>query len=309
MTKIDQRFHQFSPAPVYNTKAVVQRTGVPADTLRAWERRYGVPRPSRTEGRHRSYSDRDVALISWLREQTDAGLSISQAVALLESDVPVTFPFLQAQAKVAALADLRRECAAALLGFDSFRADAILSQALSLYPLETVCLELLQPLLIEAGDGWHDGSVSIAQEHAVSAFVRSKVAAFYGGAITNSNRGALLLACGPGERHDIGLLMLALFLSRRGWRVTYLGADVPGDELIRAASQLSPRLVALSASLPETSSACAAILGGLAALAAAPLVGYGGAAFLDPASRGALPGHYLGDNALLACSTIERLLS
>ncbi|HEY1017331.1 MAG TPA: MerR family transcriptional regulator [Herpetosiphonaceae bacterium] len=307
MSKIDQRFQQFSAAPVYNTKAVVQRTGVPADTLRAWERRYGVPNPRRTEGRHRSYSDRDVALISWLREQTDAGLSISQAVALLESDVPVSFPFIHAASKAASLAELRRQCAAALLDFDSVRADAALTEALGIYPLETVCLELLQPMLTEAGHGWRAGSVSIAQEHATSAFVRSKVAAFYGAAITNSNRGALLLACGPGERHDIGLLMLALFLSRRGWRIAYLGADVPGDEVIRATLQLAPRLVALSANQAETRAACEPILHELAALSV--LSGYGGAAFLDPAARSDFPGTYLGDNALLACSTIETLLS
>ena len=85
----------------------------------------------------------------------------------------------------ASLAELRRQCASALLAFDSVRADAVLTQALSLYPLETVCLELLETMLVEAGHGWSDGSVSIAQEHALSAFVRSKVASFYGAAITS----------------------------------------------------------------------------------------------------------------------------
>src|SRR3712207_6237971 len=71
--------------PVYNTRAVVQRTGVPADTFRAWERRYGLPAPARTEGNQRLYSDRDIATIAWLRDQTRAGLTISQAVRLYQS--------------------------------------------------------------------------------------------------------------------------------------------------------------------------------------------------------------------------------
>ncbi|NJL05538.1 MAG: MerR family transcriptional regulator, partial [Chloroflexaceae bacterium] len=76
---------QFSDIPIYNTKAVSQETGVPADTFRAWERRYGVPRPHRTEGGHRLYSERDIAVIRWLRDRTAEGMTISQAVALMIS--------------------------------------------------------------------------------------------------------------------------------------------------------------------------------------------------------------------------------
>ena len=74
---------QFSTAPVFNTKAVARETGVPADTFRAWERRYGMPRPQRTPGGHRLYSERDIAIIRWLRDRTDEGVNISHAVLLL----------------------------------------------------------------------------------------------------------------------------------------------------------------------------------------------------------------------------------
>jgi DNA-binding transcriptional MerR regulator len=66
-------FSRLATRPVYNTRAVVLRTGVPADTFRAWERRYGIPSPVRTDGNQRLYSDRDVALIAWLRDQTRTG--------------------------------------------------------------------------------------------------------------------------------------------------------------------------------------------------------------------------------------------
>src|SRR3954471_22159999 len=78
-------FERLSAEPIYNTRAVVQRTSVPADTFRAWERRYGVPVPIRTPGNQRLYSERDIATIAWLRDQTSEGMTISQAVALLHS--------------------------------------------------------------------------------------------------------------------------------------------------------------------------------------------------------------------------------
>src|SRR5512138_3226895 len=85
---------QFSTAPVFNTKAVARETGVPADTFRAWERRYGVPRPQRTAGGHLLYSERDIAMIRWLRDRTNDGVNISHAVMLLSNilDTPVAEP-------------------------------------------------------------------------------------------------------------------------------------------------------------------------------------------------------------------------
>src|SRR6476620_6848293 len=78
-------FERLSAEPIYNTRAVVRRTGVPADTFRAWERRYGVPSPLRTAGNQRLYSERDIRIITWLREQTAVGLTISQAIHLMRS--------------------------------------------------------------------------------------------------------------------------------------------------------------------------------------------------------------------------------
>src|ERR671920_885159 len=103
---------QLSASPVFNTKAVARETGVPADTFRAWERRYGVPRPQRTAGGHRLYSERDIATIRWLRDRTAEGLTISQAVRLLESDdareevtpQPAAWPMLEEQLVEALLA-------------------------------------------------------------------------------------------------------------------------------------------------------------------------------------------------------------
>src|SRR4028118_854769 len=120
-----------STTPLYNTKLVVGETGVPADTFRAWERRYGLPRPQRGEGGQRLYSERDIATIRWLRDRTSEGLTISQAVALLESEADAPHVTDQPRSHEALRADLIQ----ALLHFDAPTADLILSEAFALYAL------------------------------------------------------------------------------------------------------------------------------------------------------------------------------
>ena len=138
MTNSSRFLQSCSTTPMYNTKLVVGETGVPADTFRAWERRYGLPRPQRGEGGQRLYSERDIATIRWLRDRTNEGLTISQAVALLElesettaaSDQPRSFDVLQG------------ELLQALLRFDATAADGILSESFALYALDTVCVNI-----------------------------------------------------------------------------------------------------------------------------------------------------------------------
>ncbi len=299
--KVADQFSTYSIEPIYNTKAVVQRTTVPADTLRAWERRYGVPSPQRTTSGHRSYSERDIALINWLRQQTESGLSISQAVSLLETDTQPT-------SESTALDTLRSECLEALLAFDQQQADEIINRATMLYPIEHVCIELFQALLYTVGAGWHNRTISVAQEHAVSAYVQVRLGALMHMAQVSSPRGHIMLACAPGEQHDIGLQMVALFLLRRGWKVTYLGSNLPGDDLINTVQTVQPQLLGLSAATAESRAIALVVLRALAQLPNAPVLGYGGYAFSDAASRVEIPGAYLGATALAACEKIEQLL-
>lgn len=304
MNRTAEPFMRFDDEPIYNTKAVVQRTGISADTLRAWERRYGVPQPRRTSGRHRAYSERDLALITWLHAQVEQGVTISQAVAMLDKHhSSVLAPDINQQKT---LTQLQSECLSALLSYDTVYADHALSQAFSMYPVETVCLELIQPMLVQIGNGWHSGTVSIAQEHAATAFIRTKLAALITQAHTNSQRGFILLAAAPHEHHDLGLMMVGLFLLRRGWKIVYLGSDLPGDELITTVQHLQPDLVAIGATTYESRALAAVLLDAIAHLPNPPILGYGGIAFntVTPDLRG----HFLGKNALEACNIIEALL-
>src|SRR5689334_20266143 len=123
---------QLSTSPVFNTKAVARETGVPADTFRAWERRYGVPRPQRTAGGHRLYSERDIAIVRWLRDRTDEGVNISHAVLLLTDTLDaaaISMPSGSNEAR--AVGQLIDEIIQALMNFDSAQADQILSEAFS----------------------------------------------------------------------------------------------------------------------------------------------------------------------------------
>jgi DNA-binding transcriptional MerR regulator len=228
-------FSRLPSAPVYNTRAVVQRTGVPADTFRAWERRYGLPMPARTAGNHRLYSDRDIATIAWLRDQTEAGLTISQAVRLFRQragDVPATDITLPLSEQTPdddpdpRMSRFAAEAVEALVGYDALAASRVIEEALALLPLEEVCLHVLQPALYEIGRRWERGEVEVSAEHFASAFVIRRLGALFNLSQPEAGRGPVVAACLEGELHEIGLLLTCLFLSRRGVKILYLGPNL-----------------------------------------------------------------------------------
>ena len=297
----------FSTQPVFNTKAVARETGVPADTFRAWERRYGIPRPQRTEGGHRLYSDRDIAIIRWLRDRTAEGLNISQAVQLLQSAGESGAGTVEVEARA-----IERLCEAlvlALTTFDAVGAERSLGEAFALYPFEDVLIGLVQPAMVQIGERWHRGEINVATEHFATQFVRRKLAGLLNIFDASAQRATIIVGCAPGELHDLGTLMIALFLVRRGWHVVYLGAQVPLADLIAAVRRLKPALVCLSAATVET--AAPLIENGRTLLNAAPDMrfGYGGRAFnLHPELRVAMPGMFLGQDAREVANTIADVL-
>lgn len=239
---------QYATTPLYNTRLVVSATGVPADTFRAWERRYGIPAPQRGAGGQRLYSERDIATIRWLRERTSEGLTISQAIALLRSETERSGASDQPRSHEQLVDELLQ----ALLRFDAPEADDVLSEAFAIYSVEKVCTEIIQPTLVQIGELWHRGAASVAQEHFATQFLRRKILALLNIYDVTDGRATILAACAPGEHHDLGLLLLALVLVRRNYRVVFLGADVPAEALLQAAAQLQPEVVCLSATTAHT---------------------------------------------------------
>lgn len=302
---------QFSTAPVFNTKAVARETGVPADTFRAWERRYGTPRPQRTPGGHRLYSERDIAIIRWLRDRTDEGVNISHAVLLLTNTLDTaatSMPPGNDQAR--AIGQLIGEIVQALINFDSTQADQILSEAFSIYPFEQVLLDLVQPAMIDIGERWHRGEINVAVEHFATQFVRRKLAGLLSIFEGNAAGATVVVGCAPGELHDLGALLSALFLVRRGWHVIYLGPQVPLFDLLETVQSLKPNMVCLSASTTETALELIPVARGLTEAHPQVHFGYGGRAFnISPELRHSMPGTFLGHDARELVDTAGQLLS
>jgi methanogenic corrinoid protein MtbC1 len=208
-------------------------------------------------------------------------------------------------------ATVRADILRALLAFDVGRAEAVLAEAFALYSVEDVCLHVFEPLLIEVGDRWHAGELSVAEEHYITAFIRARLFALLDAYQRAGTAGPLvLLACAPDEWHEVGILLVSVFLARRGVAVRYLGPNLPLDALATLVGQHQPAVVALSAQSRET----AHKLRGAARLLTAgppphPRLVFGGQAFNnDPALRDGMDGIYVGPGATAAAEAIASLV-
>jgi MerR family transcriptional regulator, light-induced transcriptional regulator len=302
-----------SDTPLYNIAAVVQRTGVPATTIRAWERRYDYPKPHRDDDGQRLYSERDVQTISWLLDQTRHGVAISRAVDMLRSGhartdgALVQTPPRGGRSFPAVRADLGQ----ALLALDADRADDVLTEAFTLFSVEDVCLQVLQPLLIDIGDRWHAGELSVAEEHYATSFVRARLFGLLQAYQPSHTRGPVVFtACAPDEWHEVGILIVSVFLARRGLSVRYLGPNLPLEGLAAIVGRHHPAAVVLSAQSQETARklrrAAQAVQEGPPPH---PRVVFGGQAFnSDPRLRTSIEGTYVGPDAAAAADAIASLV-
>jgi DNA-binding transcriptional MerR regulator len=215
-----------------------RRVGVPVESLRAWERRYGLVAPSRTRGGFRLYGEDDVARVLAMRSHLDAGLSAAQAARLsLAEDAAVT----AAPAPVADASGL----VAALDRFDETGAQRALDRLLAALTLDVVLRDVVVPYLHDLGERWERGQASVAQEHFASNLLRGRLMAL----ARSWDRGSgprALLACAEGDLHDLPLLGFGLVLREHGWRISYLGADTPVASVVQAARTLAPDAVVVS---------------------------------------------------------------
>jgi methanogenic corrinoid protein MtbC1 len=256
----------YDDAPVYTIKTVVHVTSITPATLRAWERRYGVLEPGRSEGGYRLYSERDIATLIWLKNQVDSGVAISRAVALLEMhhqageepELKVRLELASGQPVVTAAegtrstAAVRDDLLEALMAFQEGEADALLGEAFALHPVEQVLEQIVGPTLVEIGERWHRGDATVIQEHFATAFLRRRLTGLFD-VYSNSASGRLaIVGSAPSEWHDVGILLVALVLRRHGWRVIYLGQNVPVGHLNREIGRQRPDLVCLSATTRES---------------------------------------------------------
>ena len=225
-----------------------RRAGVSPELLRAWETRYGLLRPSRSQGGFRLYSDEDEARVRLMRMYQERGLSAAEAARLAASAEPAAAePAAEANGRVRS--DVQR-LSDALDAFDEAGAHAAFDSLVSALSVDALVREAVIPYLEQLGRRWEQGEASVAQEHFASNLIRGRLLGLARGWGQGAGPRALL-ACAPAEQHDLPLVCFGLALRARGWRITYLGPDTPVETLAELVGALRPRVVVVSASLPE----------------------------------------------------------
>lgn len=222
-----------------------RRTGVAPELLRAWERRYGLLTPARSEGGFRLYSDLDERRVELMQQSLREGLAAAEAARLAverAGDEGVR----EAEDGRPELESGAARLRASLDAFDETGAQAALDDLFGAFSVEAVLGEVVLPYLAELGRRWSTGEATVAQEHFASNLIRGRLLGIGRGWDAGEGPRAVL-ACAPGELHDLGLIAFGLTLNRRGWRITYLGPDTPVDTLLDAAERLKPELVVVSA--------------------------------------------------------------
>jgi DNA-binding transcriptional MerR regulator len=254
-----------------------RRTGVAPELLRAWERRYGLLRPARSEGGFRLYSEADEQRVERMRQLLRQGLAAAEAARQA----------LEGESAVGTVEDGRTELdthavrlRAALDDFDETAAQLALDDLFAAFTVEAVLSAVILPYLAELGERWSTGDATVAQEHFASNLIRGRLLGLARG--WDSGQGPrAVLACAPGELHDLGLIAFALTLHRRGWRITYLGPDTPVESLVDTAERLSPALVVVCATTRRRLTPLAADLSRLATKTRVAVAGAGAAGGVD----------------------------
>jgi MerR family transcriptional regulator, light-induced transcriptional regulator len=227
---------------------VAKLTGLSKDVIRVWERRFGLLRPIRGSNRYRNYSDEDVALLRYLKEQLDTGSSIGEMSKLgreellsrARSNVP------QVSLVDNAFGRLLHELLSALDPFDRVTFEKRLNGAVAVVPFEEALHGILLPLQEQVGQLWHDGHVNIAIEHYVTKQIQQKIFSAMNQLPVAEFGAKVVVACPPGEEHDIAALAVAYRCRVRGCRVYYLGANVPVASLTNLCVKVEPDLTIIS---------------------------------------------------------------
>jgi DNA-binding transcriptional MerR regulator len=244
-----------------------RRVGVSPDLLRAWERRYGLLRPVRSPGGFRLYTAEDAVRVSRMRQALEDGLSAAEAAGIALADDPRASRQGPAPNAVARML-------ASIRAYDEPGVHAVLDEGLAAFGVDVVLRDLVLPTLRQVGLEWQEGTLDVSHEHFASHVLRGRLLAL--GRLWGRGGGPLaLLACAPGEEHDLGLIAFGLVLRSYGWRILLLGADTPVVTLARAVEETRPALTVVTSVEPARLEAEAPALRGLADLVPLVLAGPG----------------------------------
>jgi len=289
-------------------RELVQKTGVNASTLRAWENRHGLLMPLRTESGHRLYSLKDVQRVRRVQELLVQGMSLTEIAPVLDAaseagiDVPVSRDLGPAWQGYLS------ETLSALESFSTDRLDGLYNEACALYPIDIVTEKLMLPVLEQLGLRWDKRPGGIAEEHFFSAWLRNKLGARLHHAAGLARGRQLILCCLPGEQHEVSLLLTALGVLQLGYRVIYLGVDMPLAQLLPVCRQTHAAGIILAGRGLLDPARLAANLTDIAMLvnnAGVPVFVGGQYAVLMRSELRQVGAEPLGDNLMLGLRTIE----
>lgn len=267
---------------VFTIKQAARLTGVTESSLRAWERRYEVVTPHRTEAGYRLYDETAVAALVTMRRLVDSGWSPAEAAKSVRSGtVPTAFEEESfrsgaGEEQPLSVALLQRFLASAA-SMDSAGIEASLDQGFALGSFEHVVESWLFPALEALGEGWVQGEINVAGEHAASHAVHRRLAAAYDAAGRHATRSSVLVGLPPGSSHELGALAFATAVRRRGLSVLYLGADVPAESWQTAAARQGSDVAVLAVATPEDRGPASMVAEQLLAQTPEVLVASGGA--------------------------------
>ncbi|SER43411.1 MerR family transcriptional regulator [Salisediminibacterium halotolerans] len=229
----------------YNIKAVSNMLNIHPGTLRAWERRYQVIQPVRNDAGHRLYTDEHVKILQWIISQVEKGFTVGQAVDLLNKDELLrndeTEMFAQDQMQLT-----KQEIKHALLNFNENGANSHLDYAFNVFSTERVVITILGSIMLDIGDMWERGEITTAHEHFVTQYIRTKIGMVFQNLPINGMLPKVVCVCGPGEQHEIGLLIFTFFLRRRGYETIYLGAGIPEEDVLQVTKEVEAEYTVIS---------------------------------------------------------------
>lgn len=239
-------------------RVVSQRTGLTPDLLRAWEKRYGAVKPVRSAGGQRHYTDADVERLQLLVRATKGGRQIGQVGALPNADLQ---RIIEADERSAALDRAPSTdgvateifLSSALMAverFDAYALEQTLRTAALRLPADDVLDQVIGPLLFTIGSLWHQGQLQPANEHLATTTIRRVLGWMSEVSAPQQGAPVVLVATPANQVHELGAMLAATTASGNGWRVVYLGANLPADELARAARHVKADAVALSIVFP-----------------------------------------------------------
>lgn len=266
---------------------------IPVPTIRSWERRYGFPAPSRTDGRHRRYTAREIEQLRDLRDLITRGHSAGDAVARLSE---AGRPYIEDDPIDAVLQSAMR------LDSDSIR--SALDAAAGRTGVESVIREVVFPVMHEIGRRWKTGACDVEHEHLATESVRAWLARQRAMAPPPFRPDPVVLACGPKDLHSIGIEAFALVMSRRGWSCRVLGPMTPAGALVGAVRSIEAVAAVVTAQRRVTRRAAVEALAAVHTLPGV-LGFYAGDAFAAPGARRDVPGTYLGEDVLAAAEVFE----